>query len=61
MSGGPRKTKDSTLKPICFEKGLKWGSGFEKSLFRPCAGYSLLKPRHFENQATEHDNRIINM
>jgi hypothetical protein len=55
MSGGRRKTKPTCFKPICFEKGLfrpscKWGSG-----------YSLLKPRHFENQASEHNNRHIDM
>jgi hypothetical protein len=55
MSGGPRKTRDSTLKPICFEKGLfrpsfKWGSGLR-----------LLKPTCLENQAYEHYNRTINM
>jgi hypothetical protein len=50
MSGGTRKTKDSGFEKGLYRPSFKWGSG-----------YSLLKPRHFENQATEHDNRIINM
>jgi hypothetical protein len=60
MSGGRRKTKDrSGLKPICFEKGLKWRPGFSGG--GTTRAYSLLKPRHFENQASEHNNRHIDM
>jgi hypothetical protein len=59
MSGGRRKTKDSGLKPICFEKGL-WRPSFISGGGTTRA-YSLLKPRHFENQASEHNNRHIDM
>lgn len=60
MSGGRRKTKDSGFKPICLEKGLKWRPRFSGG---PRA-YSLLKPSEsgpFTIQATEHNNRYIDM
>jgi hypothetical protein len=50
MGVGSKKTKDSGWKPI-------WRPYFSGG---PRA-YSLLKPRHFENQAIEHDNRYIDM
>jgi len=40
-----------------FEKGLKWRPRFSGG---PRA-YSLLKPTCIKNQASEHDNRYIDM